>query len=223
MSELVIYGAGGFAREVAQLVRDLARVGTPITLAGFLSDDPAAHGTAVAGLPVLGGSEFLEAQSGRYDVAIAVGSPGVKRRLAAHARVHARSCPSLVHPTVVTSPSVTLGSGTIVCAGSILSVDIEVGEFVTVNLACTVSHDSRLGDYVTLAPSVNVAGNVRVAVGTDVGIGSRIIQGQRLGHWSIIGAGAVVTTDIPDNCTAVGVPARPIKFREPEWQLKQCL
>jgi sugar O-acyltransferase (sialic acid O-acetyltransferase NeuD family) len=221
MSELVVYGAGGFAREVAQLVGDLARAGAPITLVGFLSDDPAVHGTTVAGLPVLGGREFLEAQSGRFDVAIGVGTPAVKRRLAAHVRAHARSCPALVHPTVVTSTSVMFGSGAIVCAGSILTVDVEVGDFVTINLACTVGHDSRLGDYVTLAPSVNVSGDVKVAEGTDVGTGSRIIQGQRLGHWSIIGAGAVVTTDIPDNCTAVGVPARPIKFREPEWQLQQ--
>lgn len=219
MSEMVIYGAGGFAREVAQLARDLAERGAPITLKGFLSDDVSTHGTIIAGLPVLGGGEYLKAHSGRFDVAIGVGTPAVKRRLAPLILAHAKGCPVLMHPTVVSSPSVTLGPGTIVCAGSILTVDIIVGSFVTINLACTVGHDSRLLNYVTLAPSVNVSGNVTVAEGTDVGTGSRIIQGKRLGHWSMIGAGAVVTTDTPDNCTAVGVPARPIKFREPDWHL----
>ncbi len=219
MTEMLIYGAGGFAREVAQLVRDLAGCGAPITLKGFLSDDASTHGTSVAGLPVLGGGEYLKAHSGRFDVAIGIGTPAVKRRLTPLVLAHAKSCPVLVHPTVVSSSSVMLGTGTIVCAGSILTVDIVVGDFVTINLACTVGHDSRLLDYVTLAPSVNISGNVTVAEGTDVGTGSRIIQGKRIGHWSIIGAGAVVTTDTPDNCTAVGVPARPVKFREPDWHL----
>ena len=31
-----------------------------------------------------------------------------------------------------------------------------------------------------------------------------------------IGANAVVNTDIPDNCTAVGVPAKPVKYHDPE-------
>ena len=40
----------------------------------------------------------------------------------------------------------------------------------------------------------------------------QIIQGKNIGSQSIIGAGAVVVKDIPKRCTAVGSPAKPIRF-----------
>jgi sugar O-acyltransferase (sialic acid O-acetyltransferase NeuD family) len=219
MNDLVIFGAGGFAREVAQLALDLIADGAPMRLVGFLSDDAIMHGTAVGGLPVLGDASYLERNSGRYSVALGVGSPAVKRRLATRSAISARGFPSLVHPTVVRSNRVVIGGGVIICAMSVLTVDIELRDFATVNLACTVGHDAILSEYVTLAPAVNVSGNVFIGAGCDVGTGAKVIQGRRLGEWSIIGAGAVVSTDLPANCTAVGVPARSVKQRDQGWQL----
>jgi UDP-perosamine 4-acetyltransferase len=60
---------------------------------------------------------------------------------------------------------------------------------------------------------------VVVGEGTFLGLGSGVIPGIRIGRWSVIGAGAVVTKDIPDNCTAVGVPAKVIKTRGEGWHL----
>jgi len=58
-----------------------------------------------------------------------------------------------------------------------------------------------------------------VGEGTFIGLGSSVIPGIRIGRWSVIGAGAAVTEDLPDNCTAVGVPARVIKTHEEGWHL----
>jgi len=219
MSDLIIYGAGGFAREVAQLAVDLKADGEPLNLIGFLSDDQEAHGTEVGGLPVLGDASYLDRHAGRFDVALGVGAPAVKRRFATRVASNALGFPALVHPTVVLSNRVVMGRGVIICAMSILTVDIEVGDFATVNLACTIGHDAVLAAYMTLAPGVNISGNVVVGAGCDVGTGAKVIQGRRLGEWCIVGAGAVVNADLPDNCTAVGVPARPVKWREPGWHL----
>ena len=219
MKSLIVYGAGGLAREVAQLALDASADGTQLELVGFLSDDTSVHGTSVAGLPILGDLSFLRKYPGRFDVAIGVGAPAVKRRLALRAADAARGFPTLVHPSVVRSDRIQIGRGVIICAMTVLTVDITIGDFATINLACTVGHDTVLSNYVTLAPGVNVSGNVHVGTGCDIGTGAKIIQARDLGAWSIVGAGAVVNTDILADSTSVGVPARCVKQREVGWHL----
>lgn len=108
----------------------------------------------------------------------------------------------------------TIGEGSIICAGTILTVDISIGNHVIINLDCTLGHDDIIHDFVTIYPSVNISGNIVVGECVELGTGMQIIQGKNIGKESIIGAGAVVVRYIPDRCTAVGSPAKPIKFFE---------
>lgn len=48
----------------------------------------------------------------------------------------------------------------------------------------------------------------------SIGTGSAVIQGINIGRNTVVGAGAVVVKDLPADCTAVGSPAKPIKFHE---------
>lgn len=221
MEPLVIYGAGGFAREVLMLLKDLQRSTPSWEVLGFLDDDPAAAGRRIHGLPVLGGREWLEGRTPRCHVALGVGSPAVKRRLATALRGVAAGFPSLVHPTAVVGEGVTLEEGSIVTAGNILTADIRVRRFVTLNLACTVGHDGSIGDFANVAPGVNISGNVDIGEGCDLGTGGAVIQGVRVGAWSVVGAGAVVNREVPPNSTAVGVPAKVIKERPAGWHLDE--
>jgi len=50
--------------------------------------------------------------------------------------------------------------------------------------------------------------------GVYVGTGAKIINQLRIGEQTTIGAGAVVSKSLPANCTAVGIPAKPIKFHD---------
>ena len=186
--------------------------------AGSLDDDSGSWGRTVCGYPVLGGQAWLGGAETMPYVALGIGSPAVKARIAEALRGRCAGFPTLVHPTVVKSSRVQLADGVIVTAGNILTTEVSVAEFVTLNLMCTVGHDCEIGRYVTVAPGVNISGNVRIGEGCDVGTGSAVVQGLSIGAWTVVGAGAVVSRDLPDNCTAVGVPAKPIKFREPGWQ-----
>ena len=105
-----------------------------------------------------------------------------------------------------------IGEGCIICANTIVTVDVTIEKFSIVNLACTIGHDAHLKSYTTLYPTVNVSGFVQIESGVEIGTGSQIIQGVSIGTGAIIGAGSVVVRDIPPHCTAVGVPAKPIKY-----------
>ena len=123
-----------------------------------------------------------------------------------------KSFATLIDPDAILSGRVKVGEGSIICAHTIITVDVTIGEHTILNLDCTVGHDAVLHDFVTLYPSVNVSGITELGECVEMGTGSQIIQGKKIGEDTIIGAGSVVDKDIPANCTAVGVPAVPIKY-----------
>ena len=98
-----------------------------------------------------------------------------------------------------------------VCAGTVITVDVHIGKHNILNLDCTVGHDAVLEDFVTLYPSVNVSGCVNIGTATEIGTGAQIIQEISIGTGTIVGAGAVVIRNIEDEVTAVGNPAKVIK------------
>ncbi|MCL4454976.1 MAG: acetyltransferase [Deinococcus sp.] len=215
--DLVIFGTGGFAREVHQLVEDLNRDSTRWNFLGFLDGNPERHGVEVHGFPVLGDLDWL-GEHQKESLIIAVGSTVVRRKLVHQVRErYGNSFATLVHPLAWIGNRVALGEGSIVCAGTLITTDIQIGQHVILNLDCTVGHDAQIEDFVTVAPSVNISGNVRVGQGSDLGTGSAIIQNVQIGNWTIVGAGSVVVRDLPANVTAVGVPAKPIKEHPEGW------
>lgn len=119
--------------------------------------------------------------------------------------------PNIVADNVKYSKNVTFGKGNIICASNILTVNVEIKDFVIINLDCTVGHDAIIEDFVTIYPGVHVSGNVQISNHTEIGTGSCLIQNVKIGANVIVGAGSVVIKDLPKNCTAVGVPAKVIK------------
>ena len=218
MKDLAIYGTGGFAREVHQLIEDINADDRSWNVLGFVDDDASAP-SVVHDLPVLGRADWLDGRP--VAVAVGVGSTAARRRIVSD--VHRNSpeveFPTLVHPLAWVGNRIDIGQGTIVCAGNLLTTDLLVGAHVILNLDCTVGHDSAVADFVTVAPSVNVSGRVAVGEGCDLGTGATIIQGIEIGPWAVVGAGAVVVRDVPADSTVVGVPAKVIKQREPGWHL----
>jgi len=217
LKDLVIYGSGGHAREVRQLVEDLNEQRRAWNLLGFLDDDPSRWGLELHGLPVLGGLDWLTCRPS-VAVAAGVGVPAARRLIVRRVmNLGAREFPVLVHPRAWLGRHVSLGEGTIIFAGCLLTTDVVVGRHCVMNLGCTVSHDARIADYVTLAPRTSVCGRASIGEGCDLGVGCSVIQGVTVGAWTIVGAGAAVVRDLPPNVTAVGVPARPIRAREDGW------
>lgn len=216
MKKIFIIGAGGFGREVAWLIERInSEEKEPIwEIQGFLDDDAEKHGKAEDGYPVLGGCSFLENCKEEVWAVCAIGAAAARKKVIEKlAKYENIRFAVLLDPQAVVSPLVSIGEGSIVCAGAVVTVDITIGRHVIVSMDCTIGHDAVLEDYVTLYPSANISGCVVVGQGVEVGVGSQVIQGRRIGQNTIVGAGAVVIRDLPGNCTAVGVPAEPVR----EW------
>lgn len=215
MKDLYIIGAGGFGREVAWLVEKINRTKATWNLCGFIDDDASIHGKTEDGYRVLGGCDYLKELADEYWAVCAVGSPVVRKKIvekiSGYEGIHFAV---LVDPDVEVSARTEVGEGTVICAGNMITVDIKIGRHNIINLGCTIGHDAVLEDYVTLYPSVNVSGMVHVGHTTELGTGAQIIQGLAVGENTVIGAGTVVVKDIPSNVTAVGSPAKVIKFHK---------
>jgi len=218
VQDVVIVGAGGFGREVCEWLDDCIERQPTMRLVGFLDDDRAKHGSICHGVPILGGIEWLAEHARSVAPILGFGSPVAKRRVVARLRaLGVTTFPSIIHPTAVMGRFVQIGEGAVICPGVIVTTDIRIGSFVTLNLDLTIGHDSVIGDYVTIAPGVHVSGCVEIGEGCDLGTGAALIPSAKVGSWSVVGAGAVVTGTLPGDCTAVGIPARVIKQRPPGW------
>ncbi len=213
MKDLVVIGAGALGREVAQLIKDVNSDKNQWNFLGFIDETPEKQGVVINNSPVLGGFDWCEKNRFSSIWAVcAVGNTRDKFSLVQKAQASGLQFTNLIHPGVARNEFIEMGTGNIICWGTFLSVNIKIGSFVTINPGCGIGHDTVIEDYVTLYWDVTLSGNVLIREGCEIGSKAAVIPKKTVGGWSVLGAGAVVIKDLPENCTAVGVPAKPIKL-----------
>lgn len=207
--QIAIYGASGFGREVAWLAEACG-----LQVVCFIDDNQKKQGKIVNDIPVMGIEQAEENFSGAAVVAGA-GNPAIREQMMARATEAGFESRIIMHPAVEMSSRVKTGQGVVICAGSILTTDIELGNHVQINLNCTIGHDVVMGDFTTLAPGVNVSGWVHFGRRVYVGTGAVFVNGTEdnpllIGDDVVVGAGACVTKSV--SCgTWGGVPAKPLR------------
>jgi sugar O-acyltransferase (sialic acid O-acetyltransferase NeuD family) len=204
--DVVVIGAGGFGREVAQLLRDIERSGGGVRFAGYVDDDPRAQDRVPRDETWLGPLAEFE-RFDRYLAVCAVGDP--KARAAIAARLKGKvSWATLQHPSVIVGDRCRIGPGSVICAGVVLTVDVTIGAHVHINLVCTIGHDVVIEDFATLSPGCGVSGNVHIGPRVLLGTQAVLLPGAQIGTDAIVGAGSVVLKAVPEGATVVGVPAK---------------
>ncbi|MEG0931912.1 MULTISPECIES: acetyltransferase [Weeksellaceae] len=214
MKKIAILGAGGFGREVKTIIDAINKVNLTYDFIGFF-DDGIEKGLLVNNYDVLGGISDINKYDEDLSIVVCIADPKIKKKVISKINNSHIDFPSIIHPKVsITDEFVIIGNGCIICEGTIITCNIEIKDFIILNLMCTVGHDTVIEDYCSFMPSVNISGEVKIEQGVYVGTGAKIINLLDIGENTIVGAGAVVSKSLPANCTAVGIPAKPIKFHE---------
>jgi len=212
VKDLVIVGAGGFARETA------AAAAADWRVLGFVDDDPALHGTSRSGLPILGGVDSVVDMPDAA-VVVCVGNPRnytARQRIVARLGLPAERYATIVHPAAVVGSGCVVGPGSVLLAGTVLTADVTVGSHVAVMPQAVLTHDDRVGDYATVASGVRLGGGAVLEEGAYVGAGALVREGVTVGAWSLVGMGSVVLSDVPPGEVWVGGPARFLRSTKEE-------
>ncbi len=203
MKKLAIIGAGGHGKVVADLASLLGWESISFFDAAW-KDKPSDPRR-----PMLGDTTAFMEKSKEFDgVLIAIGN--CEYRWNEFSKINNSTSPiiTLTHPNSTVSQYSKIGDGTVILAGSVVNTDAVIGKACIINVGATVDHDCILGNSVHVAPGAHISGGVTIGDASWIGVGSAIKQGVRIGKNVMVGAGAVVISDIPDNATVVGNPAR---------------
>ena len=211
VKRLVIVGAGGFGRETLDVLRAMDPGETEFAFAGFVArEKPDRSMLARIDASWVGTDEdFLRAPSASHYV-IAIAAPSVRERLAGLFDEAGLVPATVIHPTAVRGRDVFIGPGSVMAAGSQVTTNIRIGCHVHLDRLVTVGHDCVISDFVTVHPGAVLSGGVTIGTRSLLGTTSCILPGRSVGRDTVVGAGAVVTRDVADGSTVIGIPARPL-------------
>lgn len=203
MKDIAIIGAGGFAREVHFLIKEINKASKEWNFLGYVSPEPVQE-------HYFGNDEFLQAYKKPLHLVIGIGNPTLIQKISAtYQSFEQFEFPNLIHPTTICDwESASFGKGNIVCANNIFTVNQQIGDFNIFNLAGTYGHEVIVGDGNIFNPGVNCSGDVHLGNYNLVGTNAAILQQIQIGNNNKIGAGAVVTKSFGDDLTLVGIPAK---------------
>lgn len=208
---LIIVGASSFGREIESWLERVPEKSRDWIIGGYVDDNPDARGVIdfPSSYEFLGTIDNTEFREDDFCI-VAIAEPTYKRNVVAKLRGRIEFF-SFISPDSIIGKFNIIGEGVIVCPGTIITTNVELGDFVTVNNSCNIGHDVVVGDYSSLMGSVTLSGGVNL--GNDVYVGSKstITPKISIASGSKVGAGSVVIKNVKKPAVLFGNPAKMIK------------
>jgi sugar O-acyltransferase (sialic acid O-acetyltransferase NeuD family) len=212
---MLIVGAKGFAKEVLEVLRQCNQFENIVFFDDVNNDIP---DTLYNQFKVLKSNKeaqnFIRNTDDKFTIGI--GNPTLRKQLYDKFIELGGVFTSVISPFAqIGHFGNTIEEGCNIMTGTVITNDIAIKRGTLINLNCTIGHDSIIGNFVELSPGVHVSGNCIIGDYSVLGTNATVLPNITIGKNVIVGAGAVVNKNIPDNCLAVGIPAKIIKSLKP--------
>jgi sugar O-acyltransferase (sialic acid O-acetyltransferase NeuD family) len=207
---LLLVGAGAMGRELASWIRFDVPEWADFEFGGFLGDNPHGLDDFPAYCPGIV-SAIADFKPNPGDALVmAIADPTIKLAVAQKLDDQGAEFLSFVHPSVLIADHVLIGRGVVICPNAVVSCHAVIGDFVSINLSCTVGHDVRIGRGCTLSAHVDLTGFASLEEGVFLGSHASVLPRAKIGAFAKVGAGSVVLRSVKGRATVMGVPAKQI-------------
>lgn len=210
MKDLAIYGAGGFGREVACLIKAINKVEEKWNLIGFFDDDISKKQTDNGGYgPVIGGMEDLNAHPTDLAIVMTIGVPAVVQKLVSKITNERIYYPNIIAPDIIylDEPTFKIGKGNLIMFQSLISYNISIGDFNLFNCGVSLGHETTMGSYNSMMSYTKISGEVIIGDANYFGVSSVVLQRRKIGKETTIGTNSVIMRDTRNGSTYLGNPA----------------
>lgn len=209
MKSVYIIGSGGMARELLFFFRGRKELYS--SFRGFIALNDGEVTIGSRSFKVISEQSFFDhfLENKNVDLYLGLGDPKIIARV--KTRFNGFNFPNFIHPSAVLDvQDIQIGKGNIIGPGAIVTTNCRLGNFNVLNRSSSVGHDCTIGDLNVINPGVIVSGSVSIGDENLIGTNSTILQNLRIGSGNTLGAAALLTKDMSNNMTFVGVPARPL-------------
>lgn len=207
---VVLIGAAN--PETIRVIEAVKRASPNFDVHGFIDNDPGKQGHSFYGIPILGGNDLVPklAADGIRFVNLITGSTTARYEVTLDIVRKGGMLTNLIHPSV----DLTLtrwGVGNYVQEGVVTQAEVQIGDNSSIHMGSLIGHESKVGNSVFIAHAVSISGCCEINDGCFIGTNATILPRLKIGKWCVVGAGSVVTKNVPDYSVVVGNPARVIR------------
>lgn len=215
MKDIVIYGAGGYGREIACLIKRINLRKQTWNLIGFIDDELKVGAENEYG-KILGGVEYLNTATSPINVVMSIGKPQTVKTIIGKITNPLVEFPNIIAPDVVfmDANNMTMGKGNVFCTGCLVSCNTKIGDFNSFNDFVSIGHDTVIGNYNAFMTATRVSGIVTIGDCNFFGVNSCMVQGVKIGNNTTLAAGSALIRRTKDGYTYIGVPATALVIKK---------
>ena len=207
-----LIGIGANNPETIRMVNAINKVDPSFEFTGFIDNDPDKKGIDFYGYRVIGSVEKIQASrdSGIKYINLITRDCITRYETSIEAYKYGAIFANFIHPNV-SLELIDIGLGNYIQESVILQAGVRVGNNSSIHMGALIGHESNIGNSVFIAHGCNISGLVNIEDGVFLGAGVTVVPRVKIGKWSLIGAGSVITKDIPPYSLVYGNPAKVIK------------